>query len=371
MKKNFAGLLVCALLFSALLPAHANAKSFSDVNEGDWYYNQIMIMTEKGLFEGKGNNLFCPNDTMTEAEFLTVLLRALYPEEDITSAPGEEWWQGAFDAAVKKGFIEKADYEGTLSVGGMGKTPVSASTVGTKFNKPIPRQKMAFFSVKALNTLGETNLQPYTFIIDVKSADEAYQESIRLAYGAGILIGDNEGFFNPKATLTRAEASTVLYRIIEKSARAQVDFSGYAPITIYEGVRRTNRNAQAGDTFVKLDGTKVVIQKGPNGIVGEGQCVAPDVGLVLVPTQEIRPGRIWVDIREKLVDSTGGYLHNQDYRINDSTGEGHWSKEIEALCKAYPKPDRDGAYAGEVSTDPHKLWVWDFGMWTWNFTVVK
>ena len=116
MKKRIIALF-CIL--ATLLPfsAVANAKSFSDVNEGDWYYNQIMVMTEKGLFEGKGNNLFCPDDTMTEAEFLTVLVRALYPEEDITPAPGEEWWQGVFDAAVKKGFIDKNDYEGTLSVG--------------------------------------------------------------------------------------------------------------------------------------------------------------------------------------------------------------------------------------------------------------
>lgn len=364
MKKILCSLLVGIMLISSLsVSASAN---FSDVKETDWYYTQVMAMTEKGLFKGKGNNLFCPNDIMTEAEFLTVIVRALYPDEDTTAKQGQEWWQGAYDIAVEKGIIEQGSYENSISFGIATKPSITTEQYNAlELDMPITRQEMADLSVKALNASGETDLQPYTYIIDVKSADEKYRESVKLAYGAGILVGDNEGFFNPKKTLTRAEASTVLYRIIEKSARVKIDFDSYVPITIYEGQRRTNRNAQEGDTFVKSDGTKIVLKKGPNGILGEGQGVAPDASLVVVRTQEKKNGK-WVDIRETLYDSTGNYLHIQEYRINRSTGEGHWSKEIQVLEEVYREPAYDGSYDGEISQDPYKLWMWISGMWVSN-----
>lgn len=53
------------------------------------------------------------------------------------------------------------------------------------------------------------------------------------------------------------------------------------PITIYEGKERSNRLAKAGDTFVKADGTQVVLTADPvAGVVGYGQGVAPDIGLI-------------------------------------------------------------------------------------------
>ena len=51
-------------------------------------------------------------------------------------------------------------------------------------------------------------------------------------------------------------------------------------ITIYEGQPRDNRLAREGDTFVKADGTEIVLAIGPHGVLGKGQGVAPDVGLM-------------------------------------------------------------------------------------------
>ncbi len=368
MKRIFMGFIVVVMILQMVFVS-ASDMTFTDVSEGDWYYSQVMAMTERGLFRGKGDNMFCPDDTITEAEFLTVIMRALYPDEDLNAKEGEEWWQPAYNLAIEKGVVKRENYEGT-SVGTISGAKFNVNTMSATI--PIKRKQMAVLTVKALKASGETELQPYTYIPDLKEANELYRESIQLAYGAGLLVGDNEGFFRPEGTLTRAEASTVLYRIIEPTARVKIDFDSYVPITIYEGQQRTSRNAQEGDTFVKADGTKIVLKKGPNGILGEGQCVAPDVNFFMYSVKTERGNWMYnPDLRESLYDSTGNHLHNQDYRINNSTGEGHWSKEIQALCEAYPEPDRDGAYPGEISDDPYKLWVWDFGMWTWNFEIYK
>ena len=350
---------------------------FSDVNTGDWYYETVTTMTEKGLFVGKGNNLFCPNDTMTRAEFITVVVRALYHHIDISSDTGEKWWQGAYDVALAKGIIEDGEFV-TYNSAENELIFYSGTNLSTDNNVPLhtieldtamQRQEMAVISVRALYALGETDIKEYEYIPDIHKASIIYRDYVCKAYGAGIIVGDETGKFNPENTLTRAEASTVLYRIIEKSARASVNFDVSGPITIYEGQYRTNRNAKEGDTFVKADGTQIVLKKGPNGILGEGQGVAPDVGLNLgLYTVQADGGEFSYNAEKhgNMVDSTGQSIQNQSYYINRTTGEGYWALEVQALSKVYPKPTYEGTYDGQVS--PDNMWLWVSGMWMYNFS---
>ena len=203
--KRFSILALTAILLISSLPLSANENVFGDVNQGDWYYETVTEMTKKGLFKGKGNNMFFPGDTMTRAEFITVVMRALYPDADLSSEEGEKWWQDAYEAALKKGILEDKEF-------------VIYNRIDLAIG--IQRQEMAVISVRALNVLGETDITPYKHIPDISSVNKSYADYVKKAYGAGIIIGDEKGCFNPTNTLTRAEASTVLYRIIEKSARA-------------------------------------------------------------------------------------------------------------------------------------------------------
>ena len=273
--------------------------------------------------------------------------------------------------------------------------------------QPIQRQMMAMISVRALEILGETDVKAYNedYIPDYSDVGTYYRYYVCNAYGAGIIVGDENGNFNPKNTLTRAEASTVLYRIIEKSARIKVDFptdaieenkqytsnglpsinpnNGFAvpnelvnststaPITIYEGQLRSNRPAKAGDTFVKKDGTKIILQKDQYGIVGGSQGVAPDIGLFYNGNTCSKNGTMTYDgLSGGLLwtDSTGKNINNQSYQINASTGEGHWGLEWQHIESQIPKPTYKGSYEGEVSKDAYHLYQWDgiMEMWVTN-----
>ena len=142
-------------------------------------------------------------------------------------------------------------------------------------------------------------------------------------------------------------------------------------MTIYEG-QITMRPAKAGDTYVKADGTKVVLKVGPNGILGEGQGVAPDKNLT-------GKSGSWTGIRFNFdtdddgnwVDGTGKTLQNNNYQINKTTGEGHWSAEWQVLQKAYPVPSEDGTTGGQVSKDPYSLWYWDPILDTWLGNITR
>ena len=203
--KRFLAFALTAITLISSLPITASENVFRDVNQGDWYYETVTEMTEMGLFKGKGNNMFCPGDTMTRAEFVTVVMRALYPDADLSSEAGEKWWQDAYEAALEKGILKNPEF-------------ITYNRVDLDI--AIQRQEMALISVRALNVLGETDITPYKHIPDISSVNKSYADYVKKAYGAGIIIGDEKGYFKPTNTLTRAEASTVLYRIIEKSARA-------------------------------------------------------------------------------------------------------------------------------------------------------
>lgn len=385
MNKILSSIIMGIMLISSL-SVSASAE-FSDVKKTDWFYSQVMTMTEKGLFVGKGNNLFCPNDTMTRAEFITVVVRALYPNADLTLERDQVWWQPIYEVATEKRIITESEF----SINSIEQT--------------ITRQEMALISVRALYTLGETDIEDYTDIPDINTVGTYYRDYVCKAYGAGIIVGDNNGNFNPQNTLTRAEATTVLYRIVNKSVREKVDFStgaieenkqytsnglpsinpnnGFAvpeelvnssstaPITIYEGQVRSNRPAKAGDTFVKKDGTQIILQKDQYGIVGGGQGVAPDIGLFYNGNTCSKNENMTYDgLSGALLwtDSTGANINNASYSINATTGSGHWSAEWQLLSSKIAKPSYKGSSDGEISKDAYHLYKWDsiMEMWVYN-----
>ena len=163
-------------------------------------------MTKRGLFNGKGNNLFCPDDTMTKAEFITVVSRILYPDMKLSDTPDSAWWMNDYIKLTDNKVIDYDIFELNLD---------------TKMS----REEMAYVAVKALVARGEdiSKLNGNIIIPDSKSISDFFVEYVVIAYGKGIIAGDEKGNFNLQNTLTRAEASTVLYRLIETSARVIPD----------------------------------------------------------------------------------------------------------------------------------------------------
>lgn len=374
MKKIILSLLATTILLSSSLTASAHeVTSFSDVPQTHWAYSSIMSMTKSGYFAGKGEVIngigtFIPNDTMTRAEFITVVARALYSDQlsEMQSLGGADWYDIYYDVAIHNNLITENEYVYSADV----------------LNQAIPRQEMALIIMRACGQMGElTNATvDKSRIADYDSIHEKYQYAVRVAFSKGIIAGvDSNGTFAPHQTLTRAEGATVLYRLVNESKRQDTTPYGTksekpaenvsGPITIYEGQYRTNRNAKEGDTFVKKDGTQIILKKGPNGILGEGQGVAPDVGLNLgLYTVQGDGGTFGYNFKKHgdMVDSTGECIQNQSYSVHAITGEGHWGKEWQEIRKAYPRPEYEGSYDGEISKDAHQLWVWISGMWVVN-----
>lgn len=72
--RSFLMMPVCLLFFS--LPAVGNAASFSDVTAKTEYRTAIEYLADQGIINGYGDGRFGPEDTLTRAELLKILLEA-------------------------------------------------------------------------------------------------------------------------------------------------------------------------------------------------------------------------------------------------------------------------------------------------------
>lgn len=219
-KKLLTAMITAGLILSMSVPTFAaepEIKSFSDISASYWGYKDIMAMASKGLFSGTGTVVdgvgeFSPNKTMSRAEFVTVVVRALY-NDDLKAMPAGDgpWWSNAYTLAVDKGLLGR--YE--LDEGDMA--------------KGMSRQEMALVLVRATEKLGEESpdeLVDTSKIADFSTIGEYYMEYVAVAYSMGMLAGtDDKGTYAPYATMNRAQGAAVLNRLIDSSARIKVDFS--------------------------------------------------------------------------------------------------------------------------------------------------
>ena len=337
---------------------------FTDMT-GHWSYNYVSRMVQDGLFAGTSATTFSPDAPMSEVQFLTVVLRKAFPTEleQYNAQYTSTWYDGAYRLGLAKGIISQSVYGS-----------------GADMNRNITRERMTDIAIKGLEAMGE---QTYSNaagvsarVTDLKDCSGTMRDSMIKAYTMGIIAGTSDTTVSPKQTATRAQGATVLYRFAYPEERSIPDLNAPVekpgsdlsqPITIYEGQTRVageSRLAREGDIFVKADGTKVVLKKGPNGVLGEGQGVAPDLGFKATPNggrgnevinqERFSPGPV---LGEYDTNSVGKPYNNDDYKVNPWTGEGHWGTEWTVIIKANPMPAEVGTHDGQLSSNG--VWVWD------------
>ena len=88
--------------------------SFTDVNEGDWYYSYVTFARSKGFVSGYTDGTFHPNDNITRAEAVTMILQIAgivsYDvqgfESDFSDVSMDDWFGDAVAAAVDMEIVE-------------------------------------------------------------------------------------------------------------------------------------------------------------------------------------------------------------------------------------------------------------------------
>lgn len=333
----------------------SSIKAFSDVSTSHWAHDAIMDMVSKGLFSGtttpvNGIGTFEPDATMTRAQFITVVTRYLFANDLKGAASVDGVWYGAnYNVAVDNGLLKESEF----SIEAM--------------NKPMTRQEMAMVLVRAMDKLGEDKgiLISTSCIPDYNSIGTYYRNYVQIAYSKGFIAGvDNAGTFSPMGTLNRAQAATVLYRLVEPSTRVEIDLTtptqkeevkadviqnDAASQVFYEGEKHSK--PQAGDICIREDGTKVVVDYDEYGILRAEGC-------------DIYTGTVINGVMVK--EGMASYYDQRPFRKDSKTGEmlsvGDWTT---LRGKLNPNGKFAGDYDGEVMNTWYE-WDTTTGLWLWT-----
>ena len=195
--------------------AQATVTSFSDVQKGQWFYNDVMTLSGKGIISGvsapvNGVGKYDPQGTVSLGQFLAISTRLVAKDniKEITNAA--HWAVPNYVAAIESGLISSRDFSSTVEA----------------LNSGISREDMAYILVNVAKMNGETLTRKDGIknnIKDFNSISKGRQEAVMKAYSNGLLVGDNAGNFNPKKTLTRAEVAAVFCRVMNYTTRPTVE----------------------------------------------------------------------------------------------------------------------------------------------------
>lgn len=219
-----------------VLPTLPSDRPFVDVDGSvTWGDPHILDLHQRGIVNGRGNDEFQPNGTLTRAEFVAMLIRAygiepLDADEGVpfTDLTTEHWAYGYIARAYQLELVTADDFNGEF-----GKTPEEieldhrSKPLSTPFGSdlPITRLEMALIVGRALgggqvegdSTAAPQEPQPLDFT-DAESIPVAYEDFVRTAVEYRVLRGYDDGSFGPEKHTTRREACVVIYRMVGAAA---------------------------------------------------------------------------------------------------------------------------------------------------------
>ena len=208
MKKKFLALLLTlATAFSLAIPASAASADFSDVSASHWAYSSVKWCADNGIVNGVGNNKFAPDDTLTGAQFSVMLARAFYADEvSAAKSSGDNWYAAEMRVLENNGVYEcyfPLAQELTI-------------TLIEDENADLSRNQMAQMMGNIIKkTVGDVGFDVDAATAKVSDAmsDPYYAFAIVRCVNTGVLNGYGDGLFHGDDTLTRAQATAVIYRL--------------------------------------------------------------------------------------------------------------------------------------------------------------
>lgn len=186
---------------TAVWEKNVYSESFSDVSSEKWFYDYVMELSEGGVIGGRGGGIFDPNSPVTVGEALKlILLAAGYDEQ--AAEEGAHWASGYAALAYEGGFLP--------------------DELLSDPEQPIRRAEVAQLAAKAIGFGQSFSDSPFA------DTDDGYVTALA---EIGVLTGmteHDETVFHPDGTLTRAEVSTIVWRLRSVLALGKTQTVSYA-----------------------------------------------------------------------------------------------------------------------------------------------
>lgn len=248
--------LASALVLSlTMLPA---AAAFPDVPAGYWAESYINDMTAKGIFKGYDNGEFRPNTALQASEALALCARIsvetqLRTEigqdraEQIKAIMGSEqsWFRDEYATCIEADIVSYAELKDLYTSGALGS------------GRTIAKEDFAYYLVRAmqLGPMAE-HLATYSLnFTDRASITPGREPYIYLLTQYGIITGTDKNAFEPRSTVTRAVASTMLSRAMTfmEERGTSVELAEYTDYAWLSGAVVSAVTSDNGATLLSLN----------------------------------------------------------------------------------------------------------------------
>lgn len=192
--------------YSAQSPENIGRKVnvFNDIADVPWAIEAISDLTERGVLSGMGDGSFKPNDAVTREQFVKMIVTAfgMQAKENDMAFYDVKYGDWYYDA-VKIAFDNEI---------------IRGQGAGFGVGEELTREDMAVIIFNTLTKLGvskDAEEKP-AFIDSAEIADYA-KESVEYLKNIGVLNGSGNNDFNPKNATTRAEASIVIFSLLNNN----------------------------------------------------------------------------------------------------------------------------------------------------------
>lgn len=189
--------------------AQKSTLPFKDVKEKGWYFSSVEYAYDYNLMSGTSSETFEPDGKLTRAMFVTILGRlakvdqAVYQGSSFSDVKTGQWYSAYIDWAVKKNITS-----------GIGDRKFGTDSY-------VTREQMATFIARYVKAKGialPDDPSPVKSFKDTDKVDSWALEGLELMRKSGLIKGDENGYFKPLDSATRAQAAAIFERL-DKAVR--------------------------------------------------------------------------------------------------------------------------------------------------------
>ena len=177
---------------------------FDDVKPGDWFYNDVVYVYEKGIMDGVDNRVFSPNTTLNRAMFVTMLYRVageptVSKTADFSDVPGGTWFSDAVSWASSQDIVDGYDDD-----------------MFGPYNS-LTREQLATILYRYAKWSGMSTYAPTDALAGFADAADVSSyalDAMRWAVYTGLMQGSENGL-EPQSSASRAQVAAIIHRFLD------------------------------------------------------------------------------------------------------------------------------------------------------------
>lgn len=212
----------------------STATLFTDISN-HWAKDGILHAAEKGYVSGYPDGTFKPNNGVTRAEFIKMIVDDLGLSHGVDT---KVWYQPYVDAAVESGVHSEKDFNSEYA------KPITRLEMSRVITRALIRDKEYKAYYDSFKGLYNGDL-PFVDYRDIKQEDVPY---LALVFGAKIISGYPDLSFGMGKKATRAEAAVMLNNFDKANVVSPVTFQYLNEL---KEIAETGTNAESVSNLIR------------------------------------------------------------------------------------------------------------------------